>query len=118
MGIIRKQIAKASKKFKLVGFADGTLARYATGSRQVGNPAAGTQPTSTEYTCVVMVEKRTQFKSGTLVQEGRSLMTFIGGKVAVAPREGDTVLLRGVTYRVWKMETDPDEAVYECEVSH
>jgi hypothetical protein len=118
MGIIRKQIARQAKLFKLVGFANGTLTRSTSGSRQVGNLAAGTQPTSQDYTCVVMVEKRTQFKSGTLVQEGRSLMTFLGGKVAVAPREGDTVLFRGVTYRVWKMETDPDEAVYECEVSH
>jgi len=118
MGIIRKQIAKQAKLFKKLGFASGTLTRSTPGTRAAGNLSGGTQPTTASYTCVAMVEKKSMFSSGTLVQEGRSIMTFLGGKISVAPKAGDVVSLGGVTYRVWRMETDPDEAVYECEVSH
>lgn len=118
MGIIRKQIAKAKKHFKKIGFADATLTRKTPGARTVGNLAGGTNPTSTAYACVAMVEKTGRFKSGTLVREGHSLITVLGGTLAVTPASGDVIVLDGTTYRVVKFETDPDEAVYEIEVSH
>jgi hypothetical protein len=120
MANIKKLIAKHLGKQKQLGIAAATLTLHTAGTRTVGSLTSGTQPTSVSYDCKAFVDTTGRFMDGTLVKEGRSKLSILGGTLpdGVRPSPGSTVVRAGVTYKVHRVVSDPVDAVHECEVSH
>jgi hypothetical protein len=119
MPSIKKLIAKGLKKQKILGITSSTLTLYTPGTRDPSNPAAGTRPTETAYPCKAFVDTTGRFMDGTLVSEGRSKLSVLGGTLpnAVRPKPGAKIVRDDVTYRVHRVVSDPVDAMHECEVS-
>lgn len=117
---IKKEIAKQLGKQRVLGIRPATLTLYTAGTRTVGNLAAGTQPTSTAYACKAFREPIKRLIDGSLVVEGRSVLSILGGSIASAaePVPGATVTFAGVVHRVHRVVSDPVDALFQCEVSH
>lgn len=120
MANIKKLVAKHLGKQKQLGIRSATLTVYTAGTRTSGSISAGTNPTSTTYPCKAFVDTTGKFMDGTLVREGRSKLSILGGTLpsGVRPKSGSAVSLAGTTYRVTRVVSDPVDAVHECEVAH
>lgn len=122
MADIRKEVAKALKKNgKALGFKASVLTVKTPGTRTPGSEASGTNPTSVSYPCSAMVDTAVKLMDGTLVAEGNSRLSIVGGSLptGVRPIPGrSTVLRAAVTYKVVRVAFDSVEAMYECEVAH
>lgn len=117
---IKKLVAKHLKKRKELGIKSATLTLFTRGARTPGAVADGTNPTSTSYPCKAFLDSTGQFMDGTLVLEGRSKLSILGGTLPgdVKPKQGATIVRDGVTYKVERVVSDPVDALHECEVSH
>lgn len=120
MANIKKLIAKHLGKQKQLGITAATLTLKTRGTRTVGELAGGTNPTATTYACKAFVETTRKFMDGTLVADGASKLSILGGTLpgSIVPRAGAVVVHDGITYKVLRVVTDPVGAVHECEVSH
>ena len=124
MANIKKLINANLGKQKQLGITAATLTLKTPGTRTPGELAAGTNPTSTAYACKAFVDTTGKFMDGTLVGEGRSKLSVLGGSLpnAVKPKSGATVAMtiEGVatTYKVIRVVSDPVNALHECEVAH
>lgn len=86
------------------GLLDCTLIRVAPGTREAGNLAGGTQPTTTSYACKgfeATLEQR--HIDGDLVKRTDVMVVLLGDTIeagTVVPRAGDRVTSNGVTRSV------------------
>jgi hypothetical protein len=125
-GYIRSQI----NKYLAPHVLDATLTKKAAGTRAPDAQAAGTNPTSTAYSCrgFVKAYKSTQIDN-TLVKTEDREVAILGGSLdaGIVPQVGDTVAIEDppgsgttVTFRLvggkdgLGVRTDPDGAVYKC----
>jgi len=117
---IKLLVAKHLGKQKDLGIITATLTLKTRGTRTVGEESAGTNPASTSYPCKAFVDTTGKFMDGTLVGEGRSKLSVLGGSLpdGVKPKAGAQVTRDGVTYKVLRVVSDPVDAVHECEVAH
>jgi hypothetical protein len=121
MADIRKLVAKHLGKQKQLGITAATLTLRTRGTRTVGSEAAGTNPASVSYSCKAFVEPVSKMMDGSLVTEGHSVLSILGGTLpsGVVPRPVSSTIVRdGITYKVVKVIGDPVGAIYQCEVAH
>ncbi len=98
-------------------FIDATLTRDTTSSNSPDidrfNPPP---PTSTDYPCKVVVETYAEkYRMDGLVKANDRRVLILGNSVAVVPTINDRVSVRGITFTVIDVQTDPALAVYTCQ---
>lgn len=98
-------------------FLDATLTRdtVSTNSPDVDrfDPPA---PTSTDYTCKAIVDTYSEkFRMDGLVKANDRRVLILANSIGVVPAVNDRVTIRGVTFTVVAVETDPALAVYTCQ---
>jgi hypothetical protein len=72
-------------------------------------------PTSTDYTCKAIVENyRDRYATDTMISERDRKVLILATSLALTPIEGDRVTIRGITFTVLDVVTDPAIAVWEC----
>ncbi|RPH64982.1 MAG: hypothetical protein EHM89_00135 [Acidobacteria bacterium] len=93
-----------------------TLIRVTPGTRTVGQPSAGTNPTTTSVTCQGLVKSTTKEKiGGTLVEKTDRVVMLFGSSLGdVAPATKDRITIEGLTQNVVGVDRDPAGAVFEC----
>jgi hypothetical protein len=124
---IRKLLAKELGKQTDLGFGALTLTRTTPGTRNPAALSAGTNPTSTDYTCTgrqgVKRSGYWQFwqnaQTGTTARASFVGFTILGGSLpdSVTPRAGDTITHGGTTYTIAADGvSNPDGlgAIWEC----
>lgn len=109
---------------KIIGDAIGpgvlaaTLIKKTPGTRTSLSQSAGTNPTSTSYSCRGFVESYSHRElSLGLAKEQDKKVTLLGATISggtVYPVPGDQVTIEGATYDVVAVARDPAGAVYEC----
>lgn len=116
---VAKLVAKYLGKQKDLGITAATLTLKTPGSRTVGAETSGTNPTSVSYPCKAFVDVVNKLMDGTLVAEGRSVLSVLGGTLpaGVKPKPTATIVHKGITYKVTRVATDPAGAVHQCEVA-
>lgn len=79
------------------------------------DPADPPAPTPTDYPCKSMVEKYSDYytKNG-LVQDGDRKVLILANSLSVQPVANARLTIRGITFTLTKIETDPAQAVWEC----
>jgi hypothetical protein len=120
MPSIKKLIAKHLGKQKILGVGPLTLVVITPGVRTGNNLAGGTNATATKYPCKGFLDEERKFMDGTLVAEGRSKMSVLGGTLpnGIKPLLGASVIRDGITYKIHRVVSDPVDAMHECEVSN
>ena len=97
-----------------------TLISVVPGTRTVGSPSAGTNPTSTNYGCRgFVVDYAAAQIDGTLVVVGDRLVSLVAKSInggSTTPKPGDRVTVRSRTYSVVRVEGDAAEAMWHCQV--
>lgn len=94
-------------------FIDATLTRTTlTGATEGWNPSTGTSST-TAYACKAIVEAYTEReREAELIQANDRRVLVLAGSLAVTPQTSDSITVRGATYEIVAVETDPAEAVW------
>ncbi len=94
---IAKLVHKALKKqAKTVGIRKAQLLRSVSGTRDPANPAGGTQPTITSYSCDALIEQATSKNVGdTLVTQAERYIGILGASLpaGVVPQAQDRITL-------------------------
>lgn len=108
-GIVAKSIGK--------GLPSVTLVKVTTGTREPGNQAGGTQPTTVSYLCKGLeVELEQRFIDGDMVKITDVAVLLLGDTIDsgnVVPQAGDRVISDGKTRSVVRLlERDPAKATY------
>jgi hypothetical protein len=123
MPSIPKLLAKELGKQKQLGFGSLTLTRVTPGTRTPGDPAAGNNPTTTDYPCKgrLGMKKSTVVQGNTLVRTQSLVITILGATLptGITPRVNDTIVRNGVTYTITTdgaVNPDGLGAVYDCSV--
>jgi hypothetical protein len=112
-GALRAQVYKGLRNL----FLDATLTKDTPSSNSpdvdgFDPPAA----TPTDYPCKGMVEVYSNYdKAAGLVQTNDRKVLILADSISVTPRTGDRVTIRGVTFNVINVETDPAIAVWTCQ---
>lgn len=118
MGLLDGDIARAVRNgLKSAGmYKPATLVKVTAGSRTVGNPAAGTNPTESSVTCEGFVTTtRKQFIGGTLVESGDRVVVLFGDSLgSVIPTTRDRLTIESVTQQIVGTERDAASATYTC----
>jgi hypothetical protein len=92
---------------------DMTVTRSTPGG---GPPFDPDPPTVTEYPCKGFVDTFSDaYLAGGLVQAGDLKIVIVATSLAVEPRPGDSVFVRGKTYSVIAVGADPAKALYELQ---
>ncbi len=116
-GYIAKQVGKYLGKHVL----PATLTKVSPGSRTAGSTTAGTNPTSADYACRGFVSDYDASEiNGTTVQDNDRKVTLLGATIASGqvPKTSDKVTISDkagapmVTYRIRRVQSDPDGATY------
>ena len=104
-------------------YEDATLLAVTAGDRDPDDLAAGTNPTTTSYSCKALVTDYSPHELGDLVVAGDRKVQILARSLAagtVRPKPGDQVTIGGVTYDIvperGAVTHDPAVAVYECRV--
>lgn len=94
-------------------FLDAVLTRDVPGT--ITDPADPSAPTTTDYTCKVVVEKYNDyFTKNELVQAGDRRVLILALSLATRPQANDRVTVSGITFTLSNIGTDPATAVWEC----
>ena len=98
------------------GVLSATLTKATPGTRSSTDPAAGTNPTTTDYACRGFVDDRTV--RGTEAQAGGRVVSILGATLpdGVRPAPNDLATIEGTSYVVISVKSDPAGAVYELTV--
>lgn len=118
-GYIARQVNKYLGKHVLAG----TLIKVTPGTRGA-TLSAGTNPTTSTYTCKLWVSSYGDFEiNGSSIKASDREISIIGKSIASGkvPEPNDQVIAEGVTYRIVGetdggrgVKRDPDGAVYKC----
>lgn len=94
-------------------FLPATLIRY---TPVVSADAADPDPpTESTYTCKAIVENYSQrFRIEGLVQENERKVIILATSISVTPKPGDRITIRGITFTIEDVATDPALATWEC----
>lgn len=80
-----------------------------------GDPADPLPPLPANFPCRGMVESYSQYlRANGLVQANERKVLILAFSLGVRPAAGDRVTIRGVTFTLLEVSTDPAEAVWEC----
>ncbi len=98
------------------GVLSATLTKSTPGTRTVGSLTAGTQPTTTDFTCRGFIDLQAQKDmQGTLVSDGTKMIILIGDTInggATVPEVGDQITIEGTVYKIEVLNRDPAAATY------
>jgi hypothetical protein len=101
------------------GLLDATLTKKTPGTRNPSDLTAGTNPTSTSYSCKgVVSDYSTRLIDGTLVATGDRRVLILGATLpsGIVPSTGDQVAIESLAYDVVRVTRDPAAASYELQV--
>lgn len=96
-----------------------TLTKMTPGTRNPLDPTAGTNPTSTPYTCEgVISDYANRQIDGTLVKTGDRQVLILGATLpaGIVPGPNDHVTIEGLPYDVVRVTRDPAAAAYTLQV--
>ena len=99
------------------GVNDAILIKVTAGTRNPGNLAAGTQPTSASYSCKGFVDTLDRNRiDASLVEDADASIALVGDSIASSqvPTPGDRITILGTTYNILSVEVDPALALYTC----
>lgn len=122
MGVNIAKLVRGALKSqgKTLGLRTATLLRSVSGARDPSSPSAGTQPTTTSYSCEALIEVATVANvPATLVQENDRKIGILGDSIAVVPTVQDRITIEDIdgvqrTYRLVAPVTgDGVGAMYE-----
>jgi len=104
---------------KTIGNAMASRFLDAVLTRDVPNvgadPADPVPPTPTQYPCKAIVEAYSQYlRANGLVGANDRKVLILANSLGLRPKAGDRVTIKGITFRVIEVGTDPAEAVWEC----
>lgn len=110
-GEIARQVGAAFNAL----FLPATLTRDAVPSSPAYEPFDPPAPVSVEYSCRAIVEAYSdKFRLEGLVQANERKVLILATSLSVRPQPQDRVTIRGITFTVVDVKTDPAEAVWEC----
>lgn len=115
--IIARELPKALKQPGIVESTAATLIKVTPGTRTVGNPAGGTNPTTTSYAAKGFVSsKLTRRVGGTLVEANDRVVVLFGASIASGqvPTTKDKITIEGKTQAIIDLDRDPASATYTC----
>ena len=96
-----------------------TLTKVTPGTRDPANPTQGTSPTTSDFTAEGIIEDYADRNiDGSLVKVGDRKVLLIAGLIASSqvPTPNDRITIEGSQYDVIRVERDPAEATYTCQV--
>lgn len=95
-------------------FLDAVLARDV---KQIGsNPIDPSPPVVTTFNCKAIVEAYSdKFRSEGLVEQNDRKVLILATSLATRPLAKDRVTIRGITFQVIDVSTDPAEAVWSVQ---
>lgn len=94
-------------------FLSATLIRDVPGT--ITDVADPPEPTQTTFTCKAIVENYSQrYRVEGLIQENERKVIILATSLAVTPKPGDRITIRGITFLIGEVVTDPALATWEC----
>lgn len=109
LGSLAKTVGKAFAGI----FLDATLTRDVPGT--IVDPADPPLPTQVTYTCKAIVETYAEkFRLDGLVAQNERKVLILADSLNATPVPGDRIAIRGITFTVLEVMTDPAEAVWDC----
>lgn len=115
MKLFNVDISGLVNKYVAPGLLAATLTKVTPGTRTPGSLSAGTNPTTTDYTCRgCIVSKGTREFPQTLVADGTVTILLVGDSIAsgAVPELNDRVTIEGATYQIDELDRDPAAATY------
>lgn len=110
-GALAKTIGKAMRGI----FMDAVLTRDVVPDSPAFDPFDPPAPVTTEYACKAIVEAYAdKFRLEGLVAANERKVLILATSLSVRPQPQDRVTIRGVTFTLLEVKTDPAEAVFEC----
>lgn len=113
-GIVNSEIAGAG------GVRPAVLTKPVPGTRTPGSLSGGTNPTTTTHAARGFEDSLSRLRPETIVTEAAGLVVLLGASIVggVEPEAGDSVSLDGGdNQRIVRVESDPANATYECQVA-
>ena len=115
-GGIARQVYRAMKAAKMT--TPATLIKVTPGTRNPSNLSGGTQPTEQSYAAAGFIDDfAVQAVDGTIIFAGDRRITLFGASIAggQSPAVNDKITIKGSTYRIRRVESDPANAAYTCQ---
>jgi hypothetical protein len=108
--------AKIGKAFASI-FYPCTLTRSTPAAPDPAAPWAPGEPETTAYPCLGMVEAYSDYAiANSIVDAQDRKVMILASSLTIVPTDLDTVTIRGASYRVLQVKTDPGRAVWELRV--
>lgn len=96
-------------------FMDAVLTRDVVPSSPAYDPFDPPAPVPVEYSCKAIVENYAdKFRLEGLIAANERKVLILATSLSVRPRPQDRITIRGITFTVVDVKTDPAEAVWEC----
>lgn len=109
---LETSLAKTLYRHARSVFLDATLARDGAPSGPGYDPTPGTEAI---YTCKAIHEEYSEHdRLQGLVQAGERKVLILAGSISVTPTSGDRITIRGRTFAITDVATDPAQAVWVC----
>ena len=97
-------------------FYDATLVRVTPGTVDPDEPWVPVADTITNYACKGMIDTYSAYHlANSLVEADDRRILILASSLSVTPTENDTVTIRGSSYSIIDVKTDPAIAVYELQ---
>lgn len=110
-GALARQVGSAFKAL----FLPATLTRDVVPSSPAYDPFDPPAPVPVEYPCKAIVEAYAdKFRLEGLVAANERKVLILATSLSVRPQPQDRVTIRGITFTVVDVKTDPAEALWEC----
>lgn len=98
---------------------DVTLIKITPGTRTPGQLTGGTNPTPSLFSAQGYQDTLNVFRSDTVVKDASAAVGILGASIQgdQVPVAGDKVTIGSITYRILKVQADPVQGLYLCQVS-
>lgn len=111
-GIIARELGPAVLPATLIKQVTGT-------TRTTGQLSGGKTVTTSNHSCRGFIDDYTARQiDGTIVEIGDRRITLLGDTIeggTIIPEVNDRITIEGNTYKVIRINRDPDKATYECQ---
>jgi hypothetical protein len=112
--ILEGALAQTIGKAMAGTFYAATVTRLTPGAGPSHDPG---EPTETDYTCKAIVDTYKAWERvGTTIQANDRKVLVLATSLDIVPKPGDTVTIRGATYTVVDVGSDPALATYKLQV--
>lgn len=114
MGLLDGELAQiVGEAFDEAGiFWDASLSRETAGAGPEWNPGS---PTSVNYSCKAITDTYSErLRAEGLIKADEVKVLILATSLSVEPKPADKVTIRGETYTVLEVSTDPAKAVWVC----